>query len=350
MAKKKQQVSLPYADNYRAILITVAINCAVVLLLNLPGGITFRGILWDSLICAAISTVIDMWIVHSRLKKMRALGQMPVNVPESRFMQRLPHNPVALALLYIAVFGALTVGFNAAILRFFGLTSLAFLPWLLYKLVYSTVLTVKITEYCIFRYVQPDWAGAGGNAAAAQEPPQAIQVRNPLPRFSVFKEIYGSVTGNLGMNILMGTALGGVCLQEDGSVVVSPTLVEGIPITGLIFGLIIGILITGGIVSAMRAIIAATPGILAAATRDRWTAWMPRRRFSLTCLVCGCVMVFSAIALPLILILFDLPILNFYQYTVFITAYATLLSKPVVFMLTRRCMQPDFIRDTLEGA
>ena len=61
------------------------------------------------------------------------------------------------------------------------------------------------------------------------------------------------------------------------------------------------------------------------------------------------VMLFSAIVLPLVMTLFDLPVLNFYQFVVFITVYATMLGRPIVFVLTRRCMQPDFIRDTVDG-
>ena len=61
-------------------------------------------------------------------------------------------------------------------------------------------------------------------------------------------------------------------------------------------------------------------------------------------------MLFSAVALRAVLDLFGLALLNFYQVVVFITTYAAIISKPLVFVLTRRCMQPDYIRHTLQKA
>jgi len=55
-------------------------------------------------------------------------------------------------------------------------------------------------------------------------------------------------------------------------------------------------------------------------------------------------MIFSAVMLPVIMTIFDKPVLNFYQYSVFITAYAAVVSKPLSYVLTKRCLQPDYIR------
>jgi uncharacterized membrane protein len=153
------------------------------------------------------------------------------------------------------------------------------------------------------------------------------------------------------MNILIGSALGGVTLGPDGSVIILPTTAEGIPITGLVFGCIVGILVTNGVVSAMNAtILASYPAMPKAAATDTRLAWMPKGRVALTCLVCICLMAFSAAVLRAILVLFDIPLLNFYQFTVFITVYAALISKPLSFILTKRCAQPDYIRYTLKKA
>ena len=91
-----QNVSLPYVDNAKAILITVAINLGVVFFFNWPDGVDYSGAMWDSLICAFITTAINMWIVCAGLKKMRARGEMPSQVPESGLMQKLPQNPFRL--------------------------------------------------------------------------------------------------------------------------------------------------------------------------------------------------------------------------------------------------------------
>ncbi len=340
-----KKIGLPYIDNAKAVLITVVVNLGAVLLFNWPGGITFGGVVWDSLLCAAITTAVDLWIVYPRMKRMRAGGAMPAEVPVRKFMQRLPQNPWALGVLYAAGFGVLTVGLNALILWFFGIREMAFWPWMVYKLIYATLLSIKITEYCIFRYVQPDWANTTGTEVSSVP---ARPVKNPLPKVSVFQEMFGSVTGNIALNILIGTALGGVVLGPDSSVVIRPTTVEGIPITGLIFGLITGILVTNGVAREINAIILSSgPAILEGATKDKRFSWMPLRRGSLMGLVCVCTMLFSAVALWAVMRLFGIAVMNFYQYVVFMTVYATLLSKPLSYVLIRRCMQPDYMRRQL---
>ena len=345
---EKRNVSLPYADNAKAILITVAVNLAVIFVFNRPDGVDYSAVMWDSLFCAVITVAIDMWIVFDRLKKMRAGGEMPPQVPESVLMQKLPQNPFALGVIYAVVFAAITIGVNALIINFFGLRNMAFAPWVVYKLIYATALSVSIVESCIFRYVQPDWANAASTGKGTAKDSNSATVKHPLAKISIFKELFGGVTGNIVMNIIMGSVLGGVKVQPDGSVVIAPTTVEGIPITGLIFGLIVGILVTRGVITAMNEMIQAIgPPMLEGAAFDKRFTWMPRGKGALTCFITICVMIFSAVALPLILVLFDKLFLNFYQFVVFITVYATLLSKPLSYVLTRRCLQPDYIQYTM---
>ncbi|MCL1855775.1 MAG: hypothetical protein FWF86_08585 [Clostridia bacterium] len=341
------KAGLPYVDNAKAVLLTVAINVGVVFLFHWPGGITLRGVLLDSVLCAGITVLIDLWMVHTRLRKMRTGGQMPPHVPVSRLMQRLPKNPVALGVIYAAVFGVLTAGVNGAVLWFFGMKTMAFAPWMVYKLVYAVLLSAKITEYCIFRYVQPDWAMETPGGA---EPQKAVKpVKDPLPKVSVFKAMYGSVTGNIATNMIIGLALGGITIAPGGSVVISPTTVEGIPITGLIFGLIIGTLVTSGVVKEVNgAILAAATGpgreLPEMPVADKRFSWMPRRKGMLTALICVCMMILSAVALWSLMTLFGISVMNVYQYAIFITAYASVVSKPLSYVLVRRCTQPDYIR------
>lgn len=349
---EKHSVRLPYIDNAKAVLITLAINIAVVFIFHWPGGITYAGVMWDSLFCALITTAINMGIIYPKLKKMRASGEMPPHVPESRFMRRLPHNPVALGAIYAVLFAALTVGANALILRFFSIGNMTFAPWLVYKLVYAALLSAKIVECCIFRYVQPDWAQAaqGADAEPRKDVP-AASVIHPLPRVGVFREMYAGVTTNIALSILIGSALGGVVLGADGSVVVLPTTPTGMSITGLLFGLITGVLVTGGVVRAMdAAIIAFGPAMLEGAVADKRLAWMPQGKVALTCLVSICVMLFSSVALRGVMDLFGISAMNFYQFTVLITIYAVIISKPLSAVLTRRCLQPDYIRRALKKA
>lgn len=347
----KRQISLPYIDNAIAVLITLAINIGVVFLFNYPKGINYSGIIWDSMICAIITTIVNMGIVYPKLKKIRANGMMPVNVPESKLMQRLPKNPIILGVIYAVVFAVVMVCINALITWFFGIQNMTFLPWIIYKLIYATVLSIKIVEYCIFRYVQPDWANSNAAAPVGKEADMKKNpVKNPLPKISLFKEMYGAVTGNLALNIIFGSFLGGAVAQPDGSVVIYPTTVEGIPITGLIFGLIVGILVTNGVMKSLKATILSygTAAMLEASVKDKKFAWMPKRKLPLMCLITFCVMIFSAMALPVVMHLFGKPFFNFYQFTIFITVYATLISKPLSYVLIQRCLQPDFISYTLK--
>lgn len=348
-----RRIGLPYVDNIRAISITIAINLVPVFLLHWPNGITYRGVLWDSLACAAITTAIDMWIVYGGLKRMRASGGMPSQVPVSGFMQRLPSNPFALGVLYTVGFGMTAAGINLAILSFFGMRTMAFLPWMVYRLIYATWLSIKIVEFCIFRYVQPDWAAgerAGAEGDTGVKTTDLSQtVKNPLPKISMFGEIYGAVSGNIVMNIIIGSLLGGVWAEANGSVVIAPTTVAGMHITGLVFGFIVGVLITNGIVTAMNANIAATrPEVSETAVTAKPFAWMPVSRGGLICFVCVCVMAFSTVVLPAIMNFFGIPLMNFFQFVVFITVYAALVSRPISGFLILRCVQPDYVRHVLK--
>ena len=217
---KMRSINLPYADNAKAVGITVAINLGVVLFFSWPDGVSYSGVMWDSLFCAIITTVIGLWIVYVGLKKMRDRGGMPSQVPENGFMQKLPQNPFALGAIYAAVFTALTIGMNAAILSFFDLETMTFVAWTVYKLVYATVLSAKIVECCIFRYEQPDWAKVESLNARAARATDTVTVKNPLPKISIFKEMFGGVAGNIAMSILIGSALGGIKTQTDGSVII----------------------------------------------------------------------------------------------------------------------------------
>ena len=341
-----RNANLPYVDNVKAIAITVVINLGVVFLFNWPNGVTFQGVLWDSLYCGIITTIIDMCIVYTSLKKLRAKGRMPAQVPVSSLMQMLPKNPLALGVIYAFVFGALTVGVNAVMLWFFGIQSIAFVPWTVYKLVYATILSVKITEYITFRYVQPDWAMVGATGAEIQN--DGKPVKNPLPKISVFKEMYGGVTGNIAINFIIGTALGGVVTGSGSEVIIYPTSLQSIPISGLVFGLIAGILVTNGVIKAMKtAILASGAAETGEAVADKRFTWMPVRTVMLICFVCIFLMGFSALALWAIMKLFGISPMSFYQFTVLITIYATIITKPFSYMLVRRCSQPDYIRYTL---
>lgn len=340
----RQTTRLPYINNAKAVMVTLVINVACVFFFNYPSGVTFDGVMLDSIYCAIITSILNMAIIYPALRKKRAMRDMPLEVPVSALMQKLPANPVLLAALYAACFTALTVAANWAVFRFFHIERMAFAPWLVYKLIYATLLSAKIVEYCIFRYVQPDWAGPETRRATPDE-----TVKNPLPGISLLPAVYGSVTGNIATNIVNGTILGGVRVLDNQEVVIYPTRVEGIHIGGMIFGLLCGALITNAVLRAVKAaVLSGDPLVLQLASGDKKIPWFPKKRIPLTCFICAITMAFSVVALRSIWGLFDIRIMNFYQYVIFITVYAALVSKPISALLAWRCRQPDYIRYVLD--
>lgn len=338
--------NLPYINNAKAVLITVVINIIVIFIFNFPNGINLNGVMIDTFICAFITTIINMWIVYASLKKIRSSRQMPQQVPISRLMQRLPKNPFALGFIYAIFFAVITMGINWLIITFFDLQDMSFMTWGIYKLIYTLVLSIKIVEFCIFRYVQPDWVNEMQENSNGEISNQLV--KNPFPKISIFKELYGGVTGNIALNLIFGSIFGSVIIQSDAILVVLPTTIEGIPITGLIFGLIIGILVTNGIVQALKkAILTSGHSILESAENNKWFTWMPKNKVILICLTCFCVMFFSVFALPCIMYILGKSHFNFFQFSVFITVYATLISKPISYVLIKRCMQLDYIKYVL---
>lgn len=335
----RQGTGLPYINNGRAVFITLLINLAFAFAFCYPDGITFKGAMLDAAFSGVSTTAIDMALIYAQMKRMRRMGTLPMEVPENRFMQRLPKNPVALGAVYAVAFAALSLGISWAILSFFGIRQMGFLEWAIYKLVFVTLLSVKIVEYCIFRYIQPDWAGSGA-CAKSHEP----LVRNPLPRFATLKAVYGSVSANLAMGFILGTAFGGVKLVEGSAVLIYPTTTASIPITGLIFGLICGVLVSSGVIKAVDGkILAADPvpeeRVAAMPSRQ----WLPKRRISLTVCVCVATMLVSAVVLRGVMELFNLPVLDFYRYTVLVTAYAAVVNKLIALLLVKRCTSLDYV-------
>ncbi len=329
-----QEEGLPYINNARAVLITVAINLASTFAFNFPQGIAFQEILWEAPVFGAVTTAIDMAIIYPQLKKKRARGLLPVYEPGNRMMQKLPRHPAWLGLVYAVAFAALSLLANWAILSFFGIDRMTFAEWAVYEITFVTLLSVKIVEYIIFRFVQPDWADAHSGAPMHM-------VRNPLPRFAMFKAVYASVTGNMALNIIIGTILGGVVLMDSKAVVIYPTTIERIHITGIVFGMISGLLVSNGVIKAVNQGTHDTP----LSDRPKSAAkplWLPRNRAALTGVVCCANVVITAAVLRGVMALFNLPMLDFYRYTVLMTAYATVNGKLISRFLIWRCTRLDY--------
>ena len=333
----EKQPSLPYMDNWKVVLLTALINLAVVLVFQFSeGAIDRSSVIIDSLICGALTVVIDLAVVYPGMKRRRAQGLLPANVPVSARMQRLPKNPVLLALVYMPVSAAVIALINWGVMALFGIESFGRWNWLVYKLLYACLLSAKIIEYCIFRYVQPDWAGETGAVPGAS-------VKNPLPKISTLKEMYASISANIAMNMIIGTALGGAVVGEGQVVLIYPTHASGIWMTGLIFGFLTGLLLTRGVLRALKQLIAdgALPPELP--PPDRRISWLPKTDLGLTAIVCAAVMAISVVLLPLIMWMLGVTVLNFYQFCILITAYGSPIGHVFSKLLTARCLQSDYV-------
>jgi len=54
-------------------------------------------------------------------------------------------------------------------------------------------------------------------------------------------------------------------------------------------------------------------------------------------------MLFSAVMLWAIMVIFNIKIMNFFQFIVLITVYSAIIGKIITYLLIKRCMQTDYI-------
>lgn len=333
----KKRSSLPYMDNWKAILLTALINLASTLVFQFSEGrITRSAVIRDSLICGVLTVIIDVAVVYVDMKRRRARGLLPANVPVSARMQRLPKNPALLALVYMPISAAVIALINWGVMALFGIESFGRWNWLVYKLLYACLLSAKIIEYCIFRFVQPDWAGEARAIADAN-------VKNPLPKISTLKEMYASISANIAMNMIIGTALGGAVVGEGQTVLIYPTYASGIWVTGLIFGFLTGVLLTRGVLGAIKQLIAGDALPQELPPPDCRLCWLPKSDLALTAVVCAAIMTMSVVLLPLQMWVLGVSVMNFYQFCILITAYGSFVGHVFSKLLTARCLQSDYV-------
>ena len=149
--------ALPYLDNLRAVLITLAINLVLVLATN-PGlkGYGPTELAIDAVVCGLLTAAIDVVYVQSRLAKAWNAGLVPEEVPVSQWIGRLPRGGLGLVLVLGTAAAAFCAAFNLALFRYYGFTHWTFGQFLLYKLVYALILSEQLVSLAILRMVHPD--------------------------------------------------------------------------------------------------------------------------------------------------------------------------------------------------
>lgn len=162
--------SLPYLNNLQTVLITLAANFVLVFVFNFKmAGYDVYGIAIDAVICAMLTAAIDVLIVQASMKKAWAAGAVPKQVPVSKLMMRLPKRGIGLMLIFGGVFAVICAAINCGLFLYYGFETWTFWQFMLYKLVYSLILSERLVSMAILRMVQEDCDPRRGASAAGKE-------------------------------------------------------------------------------------------------------------------------------------------------------------------------------------
>lgn len=327
---------LPYMNNATAILITLGINLAIMFAINWGKSFSFADILIDAAICGVTTSFINVVFVRIYVQKAIKNKTLPTNVPVSKLMMRLPQNPVLFATLWALFFGILMPLINGLIFKFYDFETLLFWQMLVCKLVYSCFLSAKILEVAIYRYVQPDVTGM----IPAADVPLSPLVKQPLPHITYFQELYNSWLTDFGMNMVLGLVLGGTIITADDYVMIAPTLLSGMAISGPISGIIITFMT---VPSIAKGIIYSVNGgeIPRLGQRNPGVSWLPENRWLLALSLCLPIILITTAVYYAVLTFFNFQSLNFFQFFFIRTAYTAVLVKGLVPLILIRYMQPQ---------
>ncbi|MDO4546363.1 MAG: hypothetical protein Q4C25_09415 [Bacillota bacterium] len=341
---------LPYVDNVMLILIVLAINLVCAFVIFYGKEIDNSDILVDVLYCSLITSFINVFLVRRQIRVLYRKGRMPREIAESKFMLHMPRNPVLLALVFSLGFGIVMGIMTVLIILLYGLSGLSFEAFLIWKLVYSCLLTAKIMEFAILRYVQKDCREAwekDGTIAAADEKQKIDRekIKNPIPRLSALSEQLRTVTSDFGLNLITGIFTGRVLIAAEGIVTIMPIMREGVAMSALLSG---GILTFSTIMPmARRASQAREEGALStegdpASPESRLVSWIPDDPIKFAFVLLIPVMVITSLVLTGVYTLLDFDQLNFFQFFFIRFIYIAVLTRPVVRLIMMRYMlEPD---------
>jgi len=330
---KQTMNGLPYTNTWQSILITLVINLIVTLILYLLNIINKSTFVTDAFFCGFISTLVSVAVAYPQMKRLRMSGALPSVVEEGHILQKLPRNPILLSLA-LGVLFALLMGVFAFLVRWFfeieDITPLRFLVW---KLVYATILSIKMTELVVLRLVQPDCSLPG-------EPKQigTAIVRNPLPRKDTFSDLLRTITDDFGFNLLSGLIFGSTVVKGH-TVTISPTTRDGIIIGGIVLGMILTLRMVYPVAKSIYA--QQNAGVLPRMDKSTFLSKLPYRPGLFALILLVPVMLLSAGTLWCVLTFFGFTELSFFQFYIIRSIYVSLLLKVVILIAVRRYSQPS---------
>ena len=318
------KTSLPYIDNAKAVAITLLLNLVLSWIFRLDRYEAYN-IVVDAVICALVTTVINVLTVWYFVRKAYAAGVVPSEVPVSKFVMRLPKNRLGLMAVFGTFFAVLCAGINHTVFTWYGFESWTFGQFLLYKLVYSLILSERIVSLGILRLVQPDCRKPDGEATTTQP------IKNPLPCLSGIHGLFSNISANLALQLFFNPYVGNYAIGGDRSIVM-----EGI------VGSVITCFIVVGIVTKTLDMARAN-GEFNNVPMNRWLTFLPKNRWLFAFL---CVLAAAPVGASFFVALFQLygfESWTFYEFFWIKMAYLTTLGKILVAITIRRFTQPDII-------
>ena len=323
---------LPYLNNLKVILLTVAVNALCVIFFYHDTEISIKGILFDSAICGLTTSLINVCIVWVFLRRLRRDGKLPAQVPQNKLVSLLPRRPIPLAMLFGLLFAVITPLVSILMIRFYQIEKFSFLPFLVWKIIYSFVLSALLLELTVLRLAQPDCAKPG-------DPPQCgtSVVRNPLPKLSALKSWFQTVTADFGFNMLTGFIWGSTYIV-DRTVMIAPATLAGIGVSSVIMGVIVAIRMVYPVAKNVRSGCADAPRL---EKRNALIALIPASPALFALAMTLPVILLAYATLFSILTLFDFQVLNFFQFFIIRALFVGLLTKGMVKLAIFRYLQPE---------
>ncbi len=316
-------VPLPYIDNARTVSLTLLLNLLLSWLFRLDRYGTLD-IVVDAVICALLTVVIDIAVVWRGVRKAKVAGTVPAEVPISRPMMLLPKTPLGLIAVFGLLFAVLCAVVNFAVFSWYGFESWTFGQFLLYKLVYSLVLSERIVSLGILRLVQPDCRESDDEHAS----PNVQPVKNPLPSLSGVQELFSTVAANLALQLFFNPYLDRYTIGGDRSIIAEAVI--GSAVTCFI---VVGMMAkTLDMARANGEFNVPSNRLLMFFPKNRWL-------FALWCTLAAAPI--AAVVFVGLFRFYGFESWTFYEFFWVKIAYLTVLSKVLVSFSLRRFTQPD---------
>ena len=325
MSLRITKPSLPYIDNAKAISITLLLNLLLPWMFRLD-RYGAGDIIVDAVICALLTTIINVLVVWHFVRKARAAGIVSKEVPVSKLMMRLPKNRLGLIAVFGVFFAVLCVGINYTVFTWYGFESWTFGQFLLYKLVYSLILSERIVSLCILRLVQPDCGTSDDDHSATISQP----IKNPLPSLSGMHGLFSNISANLALQLFFNPYVGTYTIGGDRSIIME----------GIIGSVITCFIIVGLITKTLD--MARANGEFNVPPK-RWLMLLPKNRWLFALL---CSLLAAPIGVAIFVVLFQFygfASWTFYEFFWIKMAYLTVLGKILVAITIRRFTQPDIV-------